>query len=344
MLSNEGKKAFPDAGFEAIRPCHSNFAQAGNRRYGPLGDHIRYGGVDPRCGAFFGCFRGRDGCCSDGLPPMVKCGAHGNDEQFVCLFGDEVWKYVFQRAMDQPAQLLAGNHLDNVRFVQNLYDMAITTSFRNHIRCEREGERMIIGLTGGIASGKSTVAKMMADLGAKIIDADQVARQVVEPGEPTLHKIVDRFGEEILHADGTLDRKKLGNIVFRDQTARMDLNQIIHPAIRTQMKKQLDDALQSGEKCIVMDIPLLFESERSKREYPLDKILVVYVPEPIQIKRLMDRDGIDETLARQKINSQIPMEEKKDMGDAYIDNSGTLESTKKQLLSILKQWREEVKR
>ncbi len=203
---------------------------------------------------------------------------------------------------------------------------------------------MIIGLTGGIASGKSTVSKMMADLGAKIIDADQVARQVVEPGEPTLHKIVDRFGEEILHADGTLDRKKLGNIVFRDQTARMDLNQIIHPAIRTQMKKQLDDALQSGEKCIVMDIPLLFESERSKREYPLDKILVVYVPEPIQIKRLMDRDGIDETLARQKINSQIPMEEKKDMGDAYIDNSGTLESTKKQLLSILKQWREEVKR
>lgn len=203
---------------------------------------------------------------------------------------------------------------------------------------------MIIGLTGGIASGKSTVSKMMADLGAKIIDADQVARQVVEPGEPTLHKIVDRFGEEILHADGTLDRKKLGNIVFRDQTARMDLNQIIHPAIRTQMKKQLDDALQSGEKCIVMDIPLLFESERSKREYPLDKILVVYVPEPIQIKRLMDRDGIDETLARQKINSQIPMEEKKDMGDAYIDNSGTLESTKKQLLSILKQWREEVTR
>lgn len=203
---------------------------------------------------------------------------------------------------------------------------------------------MIIGLTGGIASGKSTVAKMMADLGAKIIDADQVARQVVEPGEPTLHKIVDRFGEEILNADGSLDRKKLGNIVFRDQTARMDLNQIIHPAIRTQMKKQLDDALQSGEKCIVMDIPLLFESERSKREYPLDKILVIYVPEPIQIKRLMDRDGIDETLARQKINSQIPMEEKKDMGDAYIDNSGTLESTKKQLLSILKQWREEVTR
>mgnify|MGYP001197116081 FL=1 len=203
---------------------------------------------------------------------------------------------------------------------------------------------MIIGLTGGIASGKSTVSKMMADLGAKIIDADQVARQVVEPGEPTLHKIVDRFGEEILHADGTLDRKKLGNIVFRDQTARMDLNQIIHPAIRTQMKKQLDDALQSGEKCIVMDIPLLFESERSKREYPLDKILVIYVPEPIQIKRLMAREGIDETLASQKINSQIPMEEKKDMGDAYIDNSGTLESTKKQLLSILKQWREEVTR
>lgn len=199
---------------------------------------------------------------------------------------------------------------------------------------------MIIGLTGGIASGKSTVSGMLQDLGAVIIDADKIAREVVEPNQPTWHKIKQRFGEDIFHQDGQLDRKKLGAIIFKDGQARTDLNAIIHPAIRERMRQQKEKAQREGIELIVMDIPLLFESEL---EYMVEKILVVYVPEEIQKDRLMLRDQIDEKLALQKMSSQLSIEHKKDKGHAFINNSGSLTETRNQLEHIIQKWRTEEK-
>jgi dephospho-CoA kinase len=199
---------------------------------------------------------------------------------------------------------------------------------------------MIIGLTGGIASGKSTVSGMLQDLGAVIIDADKIAREVVEPDQPTWHKIKQRFGEDIFYQDGQLDRKKLGAIIFKDGQARTDLNAIIHPAIRERMRQQKEKVQREGIELIVMDIPLLFESEL---EYMVEKILVVYIPEEIQKDRLMLRDQIDEKLALQKMSSQLSIEHKKDKGHAFINNSGSLTETRKQLEHIIQKWRTEEK-
>ncbi len=194
---------------------------------------------------------------------------------------------------------------------------------------------MVIGLTGGIASGKSTVSSMLSELGAVVIDADQIAREVVKPGEPTLEAIVDQFGIEVIQRNGHLDREKLGSMIFHDAQKRSALNGIIHPAIRERMTERKRQAQERDEDLIVLDIPLLFESELT---YLVEKILVVYVPEDIQKQRLMQRDEIDEHTALAKMESQMSIEEKKDKGHAYIDNSGTREETKTQLLKILQTW------
>lgn len=194
---------------------------------------------------------------------------------------------------------------------------------------------MVIGLTGGIASGKSTVSRMLHGLGAVIIDADKVAREVVKPGEPAWEKIKERFGETVFHSNGELNRQALGAIVFNDDQARYELNAIIHPQIRRSMLAQKNEALANGHSLIVMDIPLLFESEL---EHMVEKVLVVYVPTHIQKERLMYRDKIEEDIALQKMRSQLCIEKKKHMGHAFIDNSGSLDETKKQLLKILNEW------
>jgi dephospho-CoA kinase len=193
---------------------------------------------------------------------------------------------------------------------------------------------MLIGLTGGIATGKSTVSNMLRELGIHVIDADQVAREVVEPGKPAWQEIKEHFGEAVLLPDGQLNRPKLAEIIFNDGSQRKILNGIIHPYIRQEMDRKTEEALQENE-VVVLDIPLLFEGGREKE---VDKVLVVYVPEEIEVRRLMERDQIDEDYARQKIASQMSIEEKKRRADAYIDNSGSREETKKQLLSILQQW------
>lgn len=197
---------------------------------------------------------------------------------------------------------------------------------------------MIIGLTGGIASGKSTVSRMLKNLGAVIIDADKIARQVVEPDQPAWNKIKERFGEGVFLENGELDRPALGSVIFNNAEARTDLNSIVHPEIRKRMEEEKQEALKKGVRWIVLDIPLLFESEL---EYMVEKILVVYVSEEIQKTRLVERDQIDDTLALQKMRSQIPIEQKKNKGHAFIDNSGTIEETEAQLLQILKQWSKE---
>ncbi len=191
---------------------------------------------------------------------------------------------------------------------------------------------MIIGLTGGIASGKSTVSALLKEHGIPIVDADLIAREVVEPGKPVYQQIVEYFGEGILLADRQIDRKKLGEIVFSEESKRQALNAIVHPEVRKEMSRQAQDALKRGNKLVVMDIPLLFES---KLEHMVDKIVLVYVPADIQLTRLMERDEIDEQQAMKRIRAQLPIETKKAVADYIIDNSGTREQTREQVERLL---------
>lgn len=194
---------------------------------------------------------------------------------------------------------------------------------------------MIIGLTGSIASGKSTVSKMLQNSGYPIIDADLVARLVVEPGSETLTQIEQAFGPDVIQADGTMDRAKVGEIIFNDPASRKILNDIIHPAIRQEMLRQRQEFLEQGFKTIIMDIPLLFES---RLQHLVDKILVVSVTEENQFNRLMERNGLTKKEARARISSQLPMSLKEDGADAVIYNNGSLDETKWQLNRILDNW------
>lgn len=194
---------------------------------------------------------------------------------------------------------------------------------------------MIIGLTGSIASGKSTVSGMLAERGYPIVDADLVAREVVEPGRPALEQIRRAFGERVIMEDGTMDRRFVGELIFNDPAQRKKLNDIIHPAIRTEMLRQRDGHLAAGKKTVVMDIPLLFES---RLQHLVDKILVVSVKEETQLHRLMARNSFTEQEARARIASQLPISEKEKGADAVIYNNGTLEETARQLDQILESW------
>ena len=194
---------------------------------------------------------------------------------------------------------------------------------------------MIIGLTGSIASGKSTVAKMFEKLQFPIVDADQVARVVVEPGRETLQQIAAAFGSDVLLEDGHMDRKKVGDMIFHDPAKRKQLNDIIHPAIRKEMLRQRDEYLSDGHPHVVMDIPLLFES--GLQSY-VERILVVSVTEENQLKRLMERNALSEEEARARISSQLPLSVKEQGADAVIYNNDSIESTTEQLHYILKKW------
>lgn len=191
---------------------------------------------------------------------------------------------------------------------------------------------MIIGLTGGIATGKSTVSALLREKQIPVVDADLIAREVVEPGKTAYEEIVKFFGQEILHWDGQIDRKKLGEIVFSDEEKRQALNAIVHPQIRKEMIRQAMEAQEAGNKLIVMDIPLLFES---KLQYMVDRIVLVYVPADIQLARLIERDDIDEQQALKRIRAQWPIEAKKAEATYLIDNSGSREQTKAQVERLI---------
>ncbi|ULM95850.1 dephospho-CoA kinase [Peribacillus frigoritolerans] len=193
----------------------------------------------------------------------------------------------------------------------------------------------IIGITGGIASGKSTVSLYLQELGFTIVDADLASRAVVEPGEVAYHQVVKAFGEDILLTDGNIDRVKLGSIIFNDQEKRLLLNGIVHPAVRNWMRLKTEAALSSGEETVFMDIPLLFES---KLTFMVDKTLLIYVDEQVQLKRLMNRNGLSEAEALARINSQMPLADKKALADAVIDNNGDINETKRQVKAILSEW------
>lgn len=194
---------------------------------------------------------------------------------------------------------------------------------------------LAIGLTGGIASGKSTVSKMIQDAGIPVLDADVYAHEALNPGEEAYDQIVAHFGKSILHSDETIDRKKLGAIIFNDKKERDVLNGMVHPVVRKKMNEQRQVYLDEGRHAVVLDIPLLFESRLAET---VDRTLLVYVSENVQLKRLMERDGSTKEEALSRIHSQIPLEEKRRHADAVIDNNGTTAETKEQLFNILKQW------
>lgn len=193
---------------------------------------------------------------------------------------------------------------------------------------------VIIGLTGGIASGKSTVSAMFKERAFTVIDADIEAKRAVEKGEPAYNEIVSHFGEEILLEDGEINRQKLGSFVFYNDEERMKLNSIVHPAVRQRMTEQKDRAIAKGESLIVLDIPLLFES---KLTYMVDYTVLVYVNREKQLQRLMERNGFDKEEANARIRSQMLLDEKVKLADFLIDNNGDLENTEKQLDELLLQ-------
>lgn len=196
----------------------------------------------------------------------------------------------------------------------------------------------IIGLTGGIASGKSTISNMLKNRGFTIVDADIAARTVVEPGKDAYVKVVDAFGKDILMADGSLNRKKLGSIIFHDEDKRELLNSIVHPAVRKQMDDWKEAAIKDGKKTIIYDIPLLFES---KLTHLVSKVIVVFVNEKVQLDRLIARNSLSEEEAKARIASQLPLQEKKALADAVIDNNGSKEDSELQLDQLIKQWKME---
>lgn len=194
---------------------------------------------------------------------------------------------------------------------------------------------VVIGLTGSIASGKSTIAHQFTAYGIPVIDADLISRQVVEQGEPTYEEIVHTFGESILHEDGTINRPALGEIIFNNKEKRQALNEIVHPAVRKEMLRQRDDYVEQGTRAVVLDIPLLFES---KLTHFVEKILVVSVRPDVQIDRLMKRNTLSKKEAESRIASQIPVQEKEALADAVIDNNGSKECSFEQLEALLSKW------
>ncbi len=189
----------------------------------------------------------------------------------------------------------------------------------------------VIGLTGGIASGKSLVAGMLGKHGAVVVDADQLAREAVMPGAPSYEAIIKEFGAKILNPDSTIDRKTLGAIVFADPMARKRLEQTTHPAIKKLAEERLTEERRKGTEVAFYMAPLLIEAELMSC---VDEVWIVYVDEKTQLERLRKRDCIDQDEALRKIKAQMPIAEKLKFGQIIIDNSGTVEETGKQVREL----------
>ncbi|KAI9188962.1 Dephospho-CoA kinase cab5 [Blastocladiella emersonii ATCC 22665] len=187
----------------------------------------------------------------------------------------------------------------------------------------------IIGLTGGIATGKSSVSRHLRSLGLPVIDCDALAREVVEPGTPALRSIAATFGPDVINpSSGCLDRAKLGAIIFADAAKRRQLNAITHPAIRRAILARVIECWLRGEHIVIIDAPLLIESGLHKF---MSEVVVVYCPDDIQLKRLMLRDGLDEAAARARMAAQAPMSAKLSLATRVLDNSGSLEELFRQV-------------
>lgn len=179
---------------------------------------------------------------------------------------------------------------------------------------------LLIGLTGGIGSGKSTVSAMLAQRGAVVIDADAITRDLQRPGTPVLAAMVDRFGPEILATDGTLDRQAVADIVFHDAVALSDLGAIVHPSVGEEIARRLQEEA-GGDRMVVLDVPLLVESGRAD----MAALLVVDVDPEIAVRRLVEQRGMDEADARARMARQASRDERLSRADFVLDNSGSRE-------------------
>jgi dephospho-CoA kinase len=190
----------------------------------------------------------------------------------------------------------------------------------------------LIGLTGGIGSGKSTVAGLLAAHGAHVVDADRIVHELQAAGTPLLEEIVEVFGPEVLRPDGELDRIALGQIVFRDPEARTRLGQIVHPKVGAEMMRRVEAAREAGHSLVILDVPLLLEGRKpGAAGMPYHAIVVVWVPEDVQIARTVARDGCDPAEARRRVRAQMSLDAKRSLADHVIDNSGTQAETREQV-------------
>jgi dephospho-CoA kinase len=194
---------------------------------------------------------------------------------------------------------------------------------------------LIVGLTGGVASGKTAASQVLKEEGAYIIDADQIARELVQPQKPAWKELIRAFGKEILHEDGSLHRKKLADKVFAHPKQRKCLNQILHPRIKEEMDRRTKEIGQKDpEAIVVVDAPLLVELGE---HHEMDKLIVVTSTQTQQIERLKDRDGISPEEALRILSSQMPLGEKVKLADFVIGNEGSLEETKKRTREVFKE-------
>lgn len=199
---------------------------------------------------------------------------------------------------------------------------------------------LIVGLTGGVASGKTAVSQVLKEEGAYIIDADQIARELVQPHKPAWNELIRAFGKEILQEDGFIHRKKLADKVFADPKKRKLLNQILHPRIKEEMDRRTKEIGQKdSEAIVVIDAPLIVELGDHRE---MDKLIVVASTQTQQIERLKERDGIGPEEALRILSSQIPVEEKVNLADFVIRNEGSLEETKKRAKEVFKELRKVV--
>lgn len=190
----------------------------------------------------------------------------------------------------------------------------------------------VFGLTGGIASGKSSVGRLLVERGIPVFDADAAARVIVEPGQPALREIAAAFGQEVISADGALDRKKLGTLVFDDDAAREKLEAITHPRIRAEIGRQIMEAAAAGHEIAVVDAALMVETGWYEQ---FAGLIVVWCPSDVQLERLLSRDAISEQDARARIAAQMPIDRKRDLADYVVDNSGPLEALPEQVDALV---------
>lgn len=199
---------------------------------------------------------------------------------------------------------------------------------------------LLVGITGGIATGKSLVSEILRGLGAYIIDADKIAREVVEPEKPAWLEIVEFFGKDIINKDKTISRKMLGEIVFNDPVKKRKLEEIVHPRVIEEENRMVKEYLKiKPDGIVIIDAALLIEAGSHKR---VDKLIVVYADKEAQAKRLMERDGLSRTDAEKRIASQLPLDEKVKMADFVIDNSKGIEGTRRQTIDIFNKLRSEI--
>ena len=197
----------------------------------------------------------------------------------------------------------------------------------------------VIGLTGGIGTGKSEVSRLLGELGAEVIEADRVAHEAYEPGARGWREVVEAFGEGVVGADGRIDRKALGGIVFGDEQARERLNGIIHPIVRRLLKERIAELERQGTRVVVIEVPLLVEAIKRQAGWTrmLDEVWVVTAPEDQAVARVRARSGLDEAAVRARVGSQATERERIEYADAVIDNGGSLEGLRREVTNL---WRE----